>query len=58
MTALVELALTALSVVVANLYYCQPLLVKLSVQFDVPHERISNLPTLIQGGYVAIISCP
>ncbi|KAK7025547.1 hypothetical protein VNI00_015900 [Paramarasmius palmivorus] len=36
---------------VANLYYCQPLLIELSKSFDVSYSRISNVPTLIQAGY-------
>ncbi|KAL0960520.1 hypothetical protein HGRIS_005557 [Hohenbuehelia grisea] len=38
---------------VANLYYCQPLLIQFSQYFDVPYKEVSNIPTLIQGGYAA-----
>ncbi|ESK85856.1 membrane protein [Moniliophthora roreri MCA 2997] len=36
---------------VANLYYCQPLLIELSESFDVSYSKISDVPTLIQAGY-------
>ncbi|KAH8831355.1 MFS superfamily [Flagelloscypha sp. PMI_526] len=36
---------------VANLYYCQPLLVQFSKAFDVTYEQVSLIPTLIQAGY-------
>ncbi|EMD39901.1 hypothetical protein CERSUDRAFT_150654 [Gelatoporia subvermispora B] len=37
--------------VVANLYYCQPLLIQFSESFNVSYDRVSNIPTLIQAGY-------
>ncbi|PBK67230.1 MFS superfamily [Armillaria solidipes] len=37
--------------VVANLYYCQPLLIELSKSFDVTYNEVSRIPTLIQAGY-------
>ncbi|KAG6379271.1 major facilitator superfamily domain-containing protein [Boletus reticuloceps] len=37
--------------VVANLYYCQPLLIELSDSFDVTYSEVSLIPTLIQAGY-------
>ncbi|KAJ3821126.1 major facilitator superfamily domain-containing protein [Lentinula raphanica] len=37
--------------VVANLYYSQPLLIQLSLYFDVSYEEISRVPTLLQAGY-------
>ncbi|TFK68849.1 MFS general substrate transporter [Pluteus cervinus] len=37
--------------VVANLYYCQPLLIQFALSFDVSFARVSRIPTLIQAGY-------
>ncbi|KAG2114358.1 major facilitator superfamily domain-containing protein [Suillus discolor] len=37
---------------VANLYYCQPLLIEFSKSFDVAYEEVSRIPTLIQAGYL------
>ncbi|KAJ3543468.1 hypothetical protein NM688_g5853 [Phlebia brevispora] len=39
--------------VVANLYYCQPLLLKLSESFNVSYSEVSRIPTLVQSGYAA-----
>ncbi|KAJ3875326.1 MFS superfamily [Lentinula edodes] len=39
--------------VVANLYYCQPLLIQLSESFNVSYDEISKVPTLVQAGYAA-----
>ncbi|KZV62441.1 MFS general substrate transporter [Peniophora sp. CONT] len=39
--------------IVANLYYSQPLLIHLSESFGVSYDRISRVPTLVQGGYAA-----
>ncbi|KAI0687439.1 MFS superfamily [Cytidiella melzeri] len=36
---------------VANLYYCQPLLIDLAKSFGVTHEQVSRIPTLVQTGY-------
>ncbi|KAF9068597.1 major facilitator superfamily domain-containing protein [Rhodocollybia butyracea] len=36
---------------VANLYWCQPILIELSVTFDVSYDEVSKLPTLVQAGY-------
>ncbi|TFK38956.1 MFS general substrate transporter [Crucibulum laeve] len=36
---------------VANLYYCQPLLIQLSLAFHVSFSEVSRIPTLIQAGY-------
>ncbi|KIK53960.1 hypothetical protein GYMLUDRAFT_923230 [Collybiopsis luxurians FD-317 M1] len=36
---------------VANLYWCQPILIKLSNEFNVDYNKISKLPTLIQAGF-------
>ncbi|VDB87139.1 unnamed protein product [Peniophora sp. CBMAI 1063] len=41
------------AVVIANLYYCQPLLIELSQSFGVSYESVSRVPTLVQGGYGA-----
>ncbi|KNZ75256.1 Putative uncharacterized transporter ygaY [Termitomyces sp. J132] len=38
---------------VANLYYCQPLLVQFAETFGVSHSRVSSIPTLTQAGYAA-----
>ncbi|KAF8194412.1 major facilitator superfamily domain-containing protein [Mycena galopus ATCC 62051] len=37
--------------IVANLYYCQPLLIQFSVSFGVDYNRVSRIPTLLQAGY-------
>ncbi|KAJ7611242.1 major facilitator superfamily domain-containing protein [Roridomyces roridus] len=37
--------------IVANLYYCQPLLIQFSDSFGVSYERVSRIPTLLQAGY-------
>ncbi|VDB92119.1 unnamed protein product [Peniophora sp. CBMAI 1063] len=39
--------------VVANLYYSQPMLIHLAQSFGVSYDRISRVPTLVQGGYAA-----
>ncbi|TFY76457.1 hypothetical protein EWM64_g7553 [Hericium alpestre] len=39
--------------VVANLYYCQPLLIQFSLSFDVTYEEVSRIPTLVQAGYAS-----
>ncbi|KAJ7611238.1 major facilitator superfamily domain-containing protein [Roridomyces roridus] len=36
---------------VANLYYCQPLLIQFSDSFGVSYEQVSRIPTLLQAGY-------
>ncbi|KAF9448776.1 MFS superfamily [Macrolepiota fuliginosa MF-IS2] len=38
---------------VANLYYCQPLLIQISQDFEVSYSEISKVPTLVQAGYAA-----
>ncbi|KZT69548.1 MFS superfamily [Daedalea quercina L-15889] len=37
--------------VIANLYYCQPLLIQLADSFQVSYDEVSNIPTLVQVGY-------
>ncbi|RPD56725.1 MFS general substrate transporter [Lentinus tigrinus ALCF2SS1-7] len=37
--------------IVANLYYCQPLLIQFSLAFGVTYQEVSNIPTLVQAGY-------
>ncbi|RDX44131.1 MFS general substrate transporter [Lentinus brumalis] len=37
--------------IVANLYYCQPLLIQFSLAFGVTYQEVANIPTLIQAGY-------
>ncbi|KAH7913382.1 major facilitator superfamily domain-containing protein [Hygrophoropsis aurantiaca] len=39
------------TLVVANLYYCQPLLIQLSHSFGVTYDEVSRIPTLVQAGY-------
>ncbi|KIY71273.1 MFS general substrate transporter [Cylindrobasidium torrendii FP15055 ss-10] len=34
-----------------NLYWCQPLLIQMSQDFNVSYEEVSRIPTLVQGGY-------
>ncbi|KAG5637108.1 hypothetical protein H0H81_005746 [Sphagnurus paluster] len=36
---------------VANLYWCQPLLIQLSQSFGVSYGDVSRIPTLLQAGY-------
>ncbi|TFK22001.1 MFS superfamily [Coprinopsis marcescibilis] len=38
---------------VANLYYCQPLLIQLSDSFGVTYGEVSRIPTLVQAGYAS-----
>ncbi|KAJ7101552.1 major facilitator superfamily domain-containing protein [Mycena belliarum] len=37
--------------IVANLYYCQPLLIQFSESFDVSYDRVARIPTLLQASY-------
>ncbi|KAJ7505896.1 major facilitator superfamily domain-containing protein [Mycena galericulata] len=37
--------------IVANLYYCQPLLIQFSDSFGVSYNEVSRIPTLLQAGY-------
>ncbi|KZV71725.1 MFS general substrate transporter [Peniophora sp. CONT] len=39
------------TVVVANVCYCQPILIQLASTFDTDYNRISQIPTLALGGY-------
>ncbi|KAI0343775.1 MFS general substrate transporter [Trametopsis cervina] len=41
----------ATSIFVANLYYCQPILIQLAQSLNVSNQQVSNVPTLIQAGY-------
>ncbi|KAI0343758.1 MFS general substrate transporter [Trametopsis cervina] len=43
----------ATTCIVCNLYWCQPILIQLSLAFNVSYDRVSNIPTLLQGGYAA-----
>ncbi|KLO10488.1 MFS general substrate transporter [Schizopora paradoxa] len=36
-----------------NLFYCQPLLLQFSEAFNVSHQEVSRIPTLVQAGYAA-----
>ncbi|KAG9017682.1 hypothetical protein FRB90_000272 [Tulasnella sp. 427] len=38
---------------VANLYYCQPLLVNFASAFNVSNDDVSTIPTITQAGYAA-----
>ncbi|KDQ15340.1 hypothetical protein BOTBODRAFT_108788 [Botryobasidium botryosum FD-172 SS1] len=40
-----------ISTFIANLYYCQPILVQLAGYFHVSRASVSNIPTLVQAGY-------
>ncbi|KIJ14977.1 hypothetical protein PAXINDRAFT_78210 [Paxillus involutus ATCC 200175] len=42
----------ASTLTVANLYYCQPLLIEFSTSFDATYDQVSVIATLIQAGYV------
>ncbi|KAI0090869.1 major facilitator superfamily domain-containing protein [Irpex rosettiformis] len=42
---------SATTIFVANLYYCQPILIQLSQSLNVSYNQVSNVPTLIQAGY-------
>ncbi|KAF9474596.1 MFS DHA1 transporter [Pholiota conissans] len=48
------------AILVANLYYCQPLLIAMSESFGVSYERVSRIPTFVQVGYAIglLIICP
>ncbi|KAK7001805.1 putative transporter YgaY [Favolaschia claudopus] len=37
--------------IVANLYYCQPLLIQFSESFQVDYNSVARIPTLLQAGY-------
>ncbi|KAF9219145.1 MFS general substrate transporter [Gyrodon lividus] len=41
----------ACTFIVANLYYCQPLLIEFSKSFHVTYDEVSVIATLIQAGY-------
>ncbi|KAJ7311773.1 major facilitator superfamily domain-containing protein [Mycena albidolilacea] len=43
----------ASTVTVANLNYCQPLLIDLAQDFGVSYSKVSRVPTLLQAGYAA-----
>jgi len=45
---------------VANLYYNHPILDVLSKDFNVPYEKISQIPTVMQAGYAVglLFLCP
>jgi hypothetical protein len=45
---------------VANLYYNHPILNILAEDFGVDYEKVSRVPTLMQGGYAAglLLLCP
>jgi hypothetical protein len=45
---------------VANLYYSHPILNILAEEFDVPYEKVSQIPTVMQAGYAAglLFLCP
>ncbi|KAI0262422.1 major facilitator superfamily domain-containing protein [Gloeopeniophorella convolvens] len=39
--------------IVANLYYCQPLLIQFAQSFNVTDGEVSRIPTLVQAGYAS-----
>ncbi|KAF9476189.1 MFS DHA1 transporter [Pholiota conissans] len=41
----------AVTFLISNLYYCQPLIVQLAKEFNVSYEDVSSIPTLIETGY-------
>ncbi|KAG1729032.1 major facilitator superfamily domain-containing protein [Suillus lakei] len=41
----------AATLVVANLYYCQPILIQLSASFHVTYDEVASIPTLVQAGF-------
>ncbi|GAB7361950.1 hypothetical protein MBLNU230_g1988t1 [Neophaeotheca triangularis] len=45
---------------VANLYYSHPILNILAADFDVPYEKVAQIPTLAQAGYAVglLFLCP
>ena len=45
---------------VANLYYSHPILNILARDFDVPYEKVAQIPTVMQAGYAAglLFLCP
>jgi len=45
---------------VANLYYSHPILNILAEEFNVPEEKVSQIPTVMQAGYAAglLFLCP
>src|ERR1051326_5604834 len=45
---------------VANLYYNHPILNILAHDFDVPYEKVAQIPTVVQAGYAAglLFLCP
>jgi MFS family permease len=53
-------ALQAAMVTVANLYYAQPILNVIAMEFDVSYERASNVAALSQAGYAVGLAfiCP
>ncbi|PFH48889.1 hypothetical protein AMATHDRAFT_148912 [Amanita thiersii Skay4041] len=50
----------AVTFVVGNLFYCQPLLIELAKSFNVTYNEVSRIPTLLQAGYAAglLLICP
>lgn len=48
------------TVTVANIYYLQPILFKISESFDISFEEASSAATLLQAGYAAglLLLCP
>ncbi|KAF9219144.1 MFS general substrate transporter [Gyrodon lividus] len=45
------------TLVCANLYYCQPILIQLSSSFSVTYDEVSRIPTLVQAGYGIGLLC-
>lgn len=41
------------TLITANLYYCQPLLIEMSKSFHVSYDGVARIPTFLQAGYAA-----
>ncbi|KAG2139610.1 major facilitator superfamily domain-containing protein [Suillus bovinus] len=39
------------TLVFANLYYCQPILIQLSASFHVTYDEVARIPSLVQAGF-------
>ncbi|KAH9480118.1 putative MFS-type transporter YdeR [Psilocybe cubensis] len=50
----------AATFLISNMYYCQPLLIQMSITFGASYEAVSKVPTLIQAGYAVglFFICP
>ncbi|EDR01812.1 MFS DHA1 transporter [Laccaria bicolor S238N-H82] len=48
------------TLITANLYYCQPLLIEMSKSFHVSYDGVARIPTFLQAGYAVgiLLICP